>query len=141
MSDDLFKAEDFHLKIVPLNSTGRYGVSQFGLDFAIEAANISNRIHRERLAKGTVVYGCLLDRSDENSGWVLTKDANEADTHTAILVCVKPIEPADSAERVLADLLKLNNYEDYYVNNQKRDSAIMQIMERARKLINKKETK
>lgn len=85
----------------------------------------ANRLHREFLAKGVTVYGAPGD------GWMdKFPDKGSLDdwyTHTAIVLNIRAIEPADSAERLLADLANYTGHNTY----------MSELVERARKLLNR----
>lgn len=83
----------------------------------------------EWLAKGTVVY------ANHHNIWEMGR--GEHDTHTAILVCVRPIEPEDSLEKLAQDIVTSGSVLDIHTR-ESLEYTLKRLFERAGKLIGAK---
>lgn len=132
MSDEfeLFREQDFQ-GVLSINTTGR---SYYD---AKEVAKHANRLFREWLSKGTVVYG---RKTFENYDWFSETERKATtfgqDTHTGIIVNIRAIEPEDSERKVLEDIIA--DYEKHLGSGMLGGIGQAHFVERARRLLSKR---
>ncbi len=130
----LFKPEDCDAKTTFINDIGqKITISLPSNAQPMISLARANEIFEKWLAKGTDVW-CKQNGDSMNGNVQTWQNSTRAiygsqATHTARIVCVEAIEQ-DSAEKVLADLIR---YEDY-----RNPGEIEALCERARKLQEKK---